>query len=253
MKTVNHPAETIDQVLEELRHIIGWAERNNNRLGYFPALYRKVTLLIKTGIEEDFFDDGNRMERLDVIFANRYLKAFYGYQSGKTVTLSWQLAFDAAQHWQPIVLQHLLLGMNAHILLDLGIAAAETVSSDNLPALKGDFDRINTILVSQINTVQNELSHIWPLFRPLDIVAGKADELLAKYSIHLVRDQAWQVAEEISALNLRQVSRAIRKFDRRVYRLGKLIRSPGFLLSSWLMMVRMGELRSPRRIIDILK
>jgi len=185
MHQEHQPANTIDQVLEELERIIEWAERRNSRLGYFPALYRKVTLLVKSGIEECFFDDGNRMERLDVIFANRYLEAFFEYQAGKTVTLSWQLAFDAAENWPPIMLQYLLLGMNAHILLDLGIAAAGTVSSDNLPALRDDFDRINIILASQIDSVQNELSLIWPLFRPLDIAAGKVDELLARFSIKL--------------------------------------------------------------------
>jgi hypothetical protein len=222
-------------------------------LGYFPTLYRKVTLLVKAGIERDFFDDGDRMERLDVLFADRYLDAFNAYQGGKTVTLSWQLAFDAAPHWQPTVLQHLLLGMNAHILLDLGIAAAETVSSDRLHDLKDDFDRINIILSSQINDIQNELSQIWPLFKPLDIAAGKVDELLARFSINRTRDQAWQVANAISALDSERIPKAIQTLDRRVYRLGKLIRSPGLLIRFWLLIVRMGELRSPRRIINILK
>ena len=93
-------------------------------MGYFPALYRKVTVEVKRGIEERVFDDGPRMERLDVVFAKRYLDAFDAYMEGGAPTRAWVLAFETTGQWWPIVLQHLLLGMNAHINLDLGIAAA---------------------------------------------------------------------------------------------------------------------------------
>jgi Family of unknown function (DUF5995) len=72
------------------------------------------------------FDSPERMARLGVNFANRYLAAYEGYRSGGAGTQSWKFAMDAAQEWWPIVLQHLLLAMNAHINLDLGIAAAGT-------------------------------------------------------------------------------------------------------------------------------
>jgi len=45
--------------------------------------------------------------------------------TGQTPTESWVKAFDATEFWWLIVLQHLLMDMNAHINLDLGIAAAE--------------------------------------------------------------------------------------------------------------------------------
>ena len=66
-------ATDIDGVIQQLDVIIDWAHRHKSRLGYFAALYRKVTLKVKEGISEGFFEDGERMERLDVVFANRYL------------------------------------------------------------------------------------------------------------------------------------------------------------------------------------
>ena len=66
------------------------------------------------------------MERLDAIFAARYLEAVQQLWSGSVPSRSWRVAFDAATQPGPIVLQHLLLGMNAHINLDLSIAAART-------------------------------------------------------------------------------------------------------------------------------
>lgn len=78
------------------------------------------------------------MERLDVVFANRYLKAFEKYQNIQAPTRSWQLTFEASKRWWPTVFQYLLLGMNAHIYLDLDIAAARTSPRDALHALKID-------------------------------------------------------------------------------------------------------------------
>ena len=154
------PATTIDDVINQLNAIVDWSKQNNSRMGYFAALYRKVTIQVKKGIKDDFFDGGPRMERLDVIFANRYIRACYQHQTGQTPTQSWVRAFDETERWWPIVLQHLLMGMNAHINLDLGIAAAETVPSEELPNLKGDFDKINQVLASLVGDIQKELADI---------------------------------------------------------------------------------------------
>jgi len=42
-------AKTIDQVFQQLDDIIDRTKRDKSRLGYFAALYRKVTLKIKGG------------------------------------------------------------------------------------------------------------------------------------------------------------------------------------------------------------
>ncbi len=120
------PASTIDEVLEHLDGTIDLAHRQKSRLGYFAALYRNVTVKVREGILAGGFEDGARMERLDVAFANRYLDALERYHRGEDLSRCWRTSFEAAQNWHPIVLQHLLLGVNAHINLDLGIAAAQT-------------------------------------------------------------------------------------------------------------------------------
>ena len=103
-------ATTIDQVIEQLGEIVTWAEENNSPMGYFPALYKRVTELVKEKIDDGngtYFEDNARMERLDVIFANRYLKAFHQYhhQQKGELSQSWEVAFDACNHYWPIVLQ----------------------------------------------------------------------------------------------------------------------------------------------------
>jgi len=76
------------------------------------------------------------MERLDVTFANRYLDAVARHRAGRETTRAWGVAFAALGRWPPIVIQHQMLGMNAHINLDPGIAAAETRGTVDLAVLR---------------------------------------------------------------------------------------------------------------------
>ncbi|HTI94128.1 MAG TPA: DUF5995 family protein, partial [Puia sp.] len=66
-------ATTIDEVLSQLSGIIAESRQAGDRCGFFAALYYKVTAKVKEGIEKGQFEDGARMEKLDVLFANRYL------------------------------------------------------------------------------------------------------------------------------------------------------------------------------------
>ena len=147
------PARTIDEVLEHLDEIIEGARREKSRLCYFAALYRNVTIKVKEDILAGSFEDGARMERLDVAFANRYFDALEGYHRAEELSKCWRTTFRAAQNWHPIVLQHLLLGINAHINLDLGIAAAQTSPGTQLAGLRRDFDAINNILWAMLDDV----------------------------------------------------------------------------------------------------
>src|SRR4051812_3681366 len=118
------PATTITEVIEALTAIISRSQQENDRAGYFAALYRKVTIAVYDKIKAGYFDDNERMEKLDVVFASRYLQAYDRYRQEKSCSTAWQVAFKLGHNWKPMVMHHLLTGMNAHISLDLGIAAA---------------------------------------------------------------------------------------------------------------------------------
>lgn len=72
------PPQTIDEVLTEPDQIIHRARNEPDRLGFFATLYRNVTIKVKEGIAAGLFEDGPRMEKLNVTFANRYLAAVRG-------------------------------------------------------------------------------------------------------------------------------------------------------------------------------
>jgi Family of unknown function (DUF5995) len=247
------PAHHIDEVVQNLDRIIGHSAAHQSRLGYFPALYRKVTLQVARKISEGQFEDGSRMERLDVLFANRYLDAFEVYRQGKAVPASWRIAFDASAEWWPIVLQHLLLGINAHINLDLAVAAAATCPGPSLPSLKNDFNRINSILASLVDDVKAELNAVWPLLGLLDRLSGRSEDVLINFSMTKARDCAWQAAERLAAASPEQQDNLVAQLDTRVAAIGRLVRRPGILAGATTRLIRLGERKSVREVIEILK
>ncbi len=246
-------AENIDEVLAQLDAIIDWSTASQSRLGYFPALYRKVTLQVQKGISKGDFEDGDRMERLDVIFANRYLKAFDQYLNGADPSSVWDFAFKVSDQWWPIVLQHLLLGMNAHINLDLGIAAARTVEADSLPGLQGDFNKINEVLASLVGGVQEELERIWAPYRILNRALGRVDSAIINFSMGKARDQAWSVALRLGSLNRVDQEREIERLDTKVAHLARLVRHPGIIGSAATRLIRLGERETIPGTIAILR
>ena len=246
------PASTIAEVISALDGVIYKARKDKSRLGYFPALYRKVTIAVQEGIRAGEFEDGPRMEKLDVTFANRYLDVLDARRSGAGPTGSWNVAFDAAQGWWPIVLQHLLLGMNAHINLDLGIAAAQTCPGDALPGLHNDFNRINGILSSLVDGVKAELTEIWPILGILDRLAGTADDRIIDFSMQVARDHAWRFAEKLAPLDPADQEAEIARVDAWIALFGRRIWKPNLIVRGAFMAIRLGERGSVPKIINLL-
>lgn len=246
------PVSSLDEVLDHLERIMGRCRDEPSRLGYFPAIYHSVTARVKEGVETGFFDDGPRMAELDVAFANRYLTALYAFWEGQGLTRSWQVACRAASAWRPAILQHLLLGINAHINLDLGIAAARTVPGPDLADLRGDFDRINEILAGLIDQLQGRMNEVSPAVGLLDLLGGRWDEEVARFSIEVARTQAWWFAVELAPLDEEARAAAINARDVGVARFARrVILTPGWLTVP-LLPVRLAERAPAPAVIDAL-
>jgi hypothetical protein len=238
------PIPSIDGVILALDEIITQSVLNNDPAGYFAALYRKVTLRVKEGIALGLFEDGTRMEQLDVFFANRYLEAYEAYRKSQPVTESWRKAFDLSDQYWPIVLQHLLMGINAHINLDLGIAAAEVSEGKNLADLENDFNKINEILSSLVHEVQGNLSLVWPALKYILKWSGKVDDYLVDFSMKLARNGAWEFANRLSLVSAEKKESEITLRDFKVAGIVNIILKPGLLATIALRIIRITELGS---------
>ena len=190
------PPTTIDEVLADLDTLIARERAKGSPLVYFPVLYRRVTAEVQDAIDRGDFEDGARMERFDVLFARLYLEADRAETTGGQPPRSWQAAFAAEQNHRLIVLQHLLLGMNAHISFDLGRAAC-AAAGDDLLSLKRDFHHINRILGSLLDDTQRRLTRIFDPLGLIDRLLGSIDERLSIFSLHYARDAAWTQALEL--------------------------------------------------------
>lgn len=188
-------AKTIDEVIKELDEIISHSITNNSRHGYFAALYKRVTCSVANKIKEGYFEDNERMENLDVIFANYYLAAYRQYTTGEKCSAPWATAFTATEDWSPMIIHHLLAGMNAHIGLDLGIATAKVSKGYPLQLIQNDFNKINVLLNAMTNEVKQELYSMWPLSKLITrFKMGKVENAVAAFSMGLAREAAWDVA-----------------------------------------------------------
>jgi len=244
-------AETIDDVLQQLDDIIAESIRTNNRMGYFAALYYKVTASVKTGIAKGQFENGPLMEQLDVTFASRYLDALHAWKAGQPVTASWKIAFDSTKNSSLLVLQQLFLGMNAHINLDLGIAAVE-VSNGQLESIHNDFDNINTIISALTYQVLSEIDRVSPLLSLLGLHASNQTNILIQFSIDNARDGAWCFAEDLATKKGPDYDACITARDQTIYKLGgSLINNKGVIrFTIWL--IHLFEWKNAARIIKIM-
>ncbi|MBK6861483.1 MAG: hypothetical protein IPK91_00070 [Saprospiraceae bacterium] len=190
-------ANTIQEVITQLDDIISKGIQNEDRGAYFAALYRKVTQEVANKLTQYYFEDPIRMEKLDVVFANRYLFAWEQYLNDQTCSEAWKFAFDSAKSNKPMVLEHLLLGMNAHIGLDLGIAAATIAPGDAIYSLKNDFDKINVVLAELVNGVKTDLYAMWPFSKLFSWMnTSDFENTIAGFSMNIAREAAWKVALE---------------------------------------------------------
>ena len=155
-------------VIAALNVIIADSIKTKSRAGYFATLYLKVTTSVKDGIIKNQFQNGPRMEQLDVTFANRYLEAYYQWQNKITPTASWQLAFKETEKSSVLILVQLLLGMSAHINLDLGIATAQTQTANGGPLedIHNDYDTMNTIIGSLTYQAPGRTGQSFPIVVP---------------------------------------------------------------------------------------
>jgi hypothetical protein len=222
---------SIDETLVRLDGIVATAIAANSRTGYFAALYNRVTMAVRDGIRARAFDNNERMERLDVVFANRYIAASDRFTRGASTPVSWRLAFESAVRPDLSVVQHLLLGINAHINLDLGLACAEVAPGSAIDDLERDFNRINDVLASLLPRVERQLTEISLLLGVAVDVADRFEDLdgrIGNFSLRKARSSAWRFARLLAHLEGRLTRDvAIQARDQEIALLAFEILKPG--------------------------
>ena len=208
----------IADVAEELREL---ARSSGDAVGYFAAMYARVTSNIATSIAQGRFEDGARMDRFATTFAGFYTRC---HATPPTRPACWQASFDVAHRSELIILQHLLIGINAHVNFDLPQATAEVArATGDLQSVKGDFDAINDLLGAIYTDLLRDLDRV---SRWSNEAAALGGGRLFNFSLRRARDQAWSGAERLFAMDEAERAGEVAELDRLVSVLAFLISEP---------------------------
>ena len=188
-------AKTIDDVVRNFDQVIDWAIRAESTVGYFAILYKRSTVAVHVALKQGKFTNPQRMQKFDVVFAQRYFDALNAYFMPDVypgLTLPWEVAFVGHEDGKTTIIQQMMTGLNAHICFDLGLAAVEVAAND-LEGMKHDFDYINELVALQVPGMLRKLIKISP-----DVVwlrrALPAETDVIKCALTSFRDGSWLFA-----------------------------------------------------------
>lgn len=243
----------IYQTIAALERIAMECEENHIPHGLFAALYLKVTRKVHISILAGVFEDGPRMERFDILFASRYLDAYDNWRKGKPITNSWKTAFEASSRRNLLASQHLLLGMNAHINLDLGIAAATVARGADFEKLKKDFDKINDILIELLEEVQEDINSTSPVLKMLDFILHKKDEQFIGLNLRAARQYAWECACKLNVTEDLQWEVMVNDLDNHCNSIGTKLLNPNIFTRKAIQFIKLFERQSVAQQIHLIR
>jgi hypothetical protein len=231
---------TIDEVAVELRDIALGA---SDATGYFPALYSQVTRRIIASLNDGTFRDPAEMQDFACSFASFFVGALE-----RTIPRPrcWQAAWDVASNGELLIVQHLLLGINAHVNHDLPLAVAAAADQrGGLDSIRADFDAINDVLAATYGDVQRELGTV---SRWTNAAASLGGGRLFNFSLEIARQQAWDAAGRIYPLDAAGRQSYEVELDRLVSVLAYLITMPPVAARPLLWLARRLEQHDPKRV-----
>lgn len=226
---------------QELSKIIDWSIAENNRFGLFATLHRRIANRLIEVSKLDTFSRPDLVEDLGVVFTNKYLRSFSNYLANKPHSKTWQLAFDYNKKTYPIILEHLMLGMNAQMNLDLGLSAAEVAPGTSLLELRDDFRRVTNILSKVVDEIQQEIVAKWKPLTWLETMSGQRKDYFADLSMSLSRDNAWNTAVKFALLTEEEWIEEEELLDAKIAEFGAVLKSQGFGMRSFMIFIRLLE------------
>ncbi len=223
--------QTLAEALERLESIVAYERSRESAMVFFPVWLFQTAETVRHSIKSSRFENGARMDRLMVVLLRRYFEAYDARHAGKPCSLSWQAAFDAAVNEKLTVLQHLLLGLNASLNLDLSIAAAEIRPGETIFGLRPDFERLSETMATCTLLVWKRMFRTWLPHAWLDQMLRTEDDGLVHFSLKNARYHAWRAAASLAMTTDKLTENAlIQQLDSNVAALAQRIVKPGWVM-----------------------
>lgn len=175
-----------------------WSAEGDRRCIFVEA-YATMTERMLASMEG--FDDPAWVGTLLSRFADYYFLAVRQFEVGDpSLAPAWRVAFETCGSGEPSVLQHLFLGINAHINHDLAFAVADLLGSEeDVVTRHGDYLSVNRVIDDTIDLVQATV--VAPQSRLLELadrLCGPVDEWVFSRLITGWRNDVWTHACDIA-------------------------------------------------------
>lgn len=184
-----------------------WQRRKDRRVDFLRC-YRLMTGNMLLAIKKGEFHDGPWVRQLLDHFADYYFAALTNYEEHRPETpVVWSSAHRAAVKPETLILQNLLLGINAHINYDLVLTLYDILSPewDALsPTARRqryeDHRHVNAVIGRTVDAVQDSIVEPKePFMEIVDILLGPVDEWTASLMIRKWREEVWRHALQMLA------------------------------------------------------
>ncbi len=198
------PSEVITRMH---RQAFDW-EQCGDRRSIFLACYSMMTENMLRALESGRFHDRVWAERLLHVFADYYFVALQAYEKDPaSAPAVWRHAHEASCSQKLHVLQHLFLGINAHINYDLVLTVVDMLRPewDQLdPAQRQrryeDHCLVNLVIAETIDVVQDQVVERYdPVMGLFDRLLGRVDEWMLSRLITRWRQGVWDMAMRLLA------------------------------------------------------
>jgi hypothetical protein len=196
------PFESVADAHERLTTLEATFRERGDRRGAFLCVYARVTEAVGAAIDAGEFADPEWVTDYLVTFADLYREALLAYETGDLVALPdpWQVAFETAARGDALVVQDVVLGINAHVNYDLALALQRVGVGPDRRARYADHCAVNAVLRSLVDEVQDRIAEFYaPGVTDLDESFGRLDEALSMFSLREGRDSAWRSAVALSS------------------------------------------------------
>lgn len=225
------PTAPLTMVDRMRQHIEGW-QTVQDRRAIFLECYSMMTGNMLEALDRGEFEDPVWVRDLLNHFADYYFNALTAYDAqAKDTPTIWRMTFDSRGRTGVHVLQHLILGVNAHINYDLVFVIYDILHADwssidpkTAESRYRDHCHVNQIIFDTIDCVQREVvARYSPQMDLIDRVLLRLDEWLLERLIWRWREQVWRDAVQLMACAEPEAPQVRQQVEARAVRRGRAI------------------------------
>ncbi|MBI3448906.1 MAG: hypothetical protein HY049_08340 [Acidobacteria bacterium] len=222
--------KSIEDVVRDLTVIEETLRTARDRRAVFVTAYVLISRDIRRRLASKAFQDGGWVERYAVAFANLYRRALFTFERGDlaTVPKSWRISFRASSQGRALVLQDLVLGINAHVNHDLPVALREVTIDPDRATRHADHTAINEALEKTTRPVRDRIEKIYaPGLAIFDKLLGPLEEEITSFSFEAAREHAWAEGVALVDAGSDEARRSRERIiDNQAQMLGQVILAP---------------------------